>query len=131
VVHQSSKQLSGTATSSNKGDALAGAGSRAANGASRIATESQRLCPLKGRFAARPKSSHRPTCRAAARSKVERGEEPKRVVGELDLFKAEGSPELQHLVEGNAENEFDVRLCGLIEQRRQNQSNASGSVAKR
>jgi hypothetical protein len=70
---------------------------------------------VSGRFTARPKSLHRPTCRAAARSEVERGEEPKRVVGESDLFKAEGSPELQHLVEGDAENEFDVRLCGLIE----------------
>jgi hypothetical protein len=63
---------------------------------------------------------------AGAPSEVERGEEPERVVGESDLFEAEGSPELQHLVEGNAEDEFDVGLCGLIEQRRQNQSNASG-----
>jgi hypothetical protein len=39
--------------------------------------------------------------------------------------------ELQHLVEGNAEDEFDVGLCGLIEQRRQDQTNASGSVAER
>ena len=68
---------------------------------------------------------------AAARSEVERGEEPERVVGESDLFEAKGSPDLQHLVEGNAEDEFDVGLCGLIEQRRQNQSNASGSVAER
>ena len=59
-------------------------------------------------------------------SEVERGEEPERVVGESDLFEAEGSPERQHLVEGNAEDEFDVGLCGLIEQRRRNQSNASG-----
>ena len=63
---------------------------------------------------------------AAAPSEVERGEEPERVVGESDLFEAEGSPELQHLVEGNAEDEFDVGLCGFNEQRRQNQSNASG-----
>ena len=83
-------------------------------------------CPLGGRFTAPPNSSHRPTAGAGAPSEVERGEEPERVVGESDLFEAEGSPELQHLVEGNAEDEFDVGLCGLIEQRRQNQSNASG-----
>jgi hypothetical protein len=47
-----------------------------------------------------PNSSHRPTCRAAARSEVERGEERERVVGESDLFEAEGGPELKHLVEG-------------------------------
>ena len=69
---------------------------------------------------------HTQPAAAAARSEVERGEEPERVVGESDLFEAKGSPELQHLVEGNAEDEFDVGLCGLIEQRRQNQSNASG-----
>jgi hypothetical protein len=68
---------------------------------------------------------------AAAGSEVERGEEPERVVGESDLFEAEGGPELKHLVEGNAEDEFDVGLCGFIEQRRQNESNASGSVAER
>jgi hypothetical protein len=67
----------------------------------------------------------------AAGSEVEHAEEPERVVGESDLFEAEGGPELKHLVEGNAEDEFDVGLCGFIEQRRQNQSNASGSVAER
>ena len=66
-----------------------------------------------------------------APSEVERGEEPERVVGESDLFEADGGPELQHLVEGNAEDEFDVGLGGLIEQRRQNQSNAPGPVAQR
>jgi hypothetical protein len=84
-----------------------------------------------GRYTAPPNSSHRATCQAAARSEVERGEEPEPVVGESELFEAEGGPELKHLVEGNAEDEFDVGLCGLIEQRGQNQSNASGSVAER
>ena len=69
--------------------------------------------------------------RGAAGSEVGRDEEPERVVGESDLFEAEGGPELKHLVEGNAEDEFDVGLCGFIEQRRQDQSNASGSVAER
>jgi hypothetical protein len=35
------------------------------------------------------------------------------------------------LVEGNAEEELDARLSGLIEQRRQDQPNAPGPVAER
>jgi hypothetical protein len=66
-----------------------------------------------------------------APSYIERGEEPERVVGESYLFAAEGGPKLQHLVEGNAEDELDVGLGGLIEQRRQDQPNAPGPVAER
>jgi hypothetical protein len=88
--------------------------------------------PLKGRFTTPPNSSHTDQpAGAAAHSEVELGQESESVVGESDLFKADGSPELKHLVEGNAEDEFDVGLCGLLEQRRQNQSNAPGSVAER
>jgi hypothetical protein len=57
---------------------------------------------------------------------VERGEERERVVGDSGLLEADGGPELQHLVEGNAEEELDARLSGFIEQRRQDQPNAPG-----
>ena len=66
-----------------------------------------------------------------ARSYIERDEEPERVVGKSDLLEADGGPKFQHLVEGNAEDELDVVLGGLIEQRRQDQPNAPRSVAKR
>jgi hypothetical protein len=55
----------------------------------------------------------------------------RRVVGESDLLEADGGRELQHLVEGNVDDELDAMLSGLIEQRRQDQPNAPESVAKR
>jgi hypothetical protein len=66
-----------------------------------------------------------------ARSYIERDEQPERVVGESDLLEADGCPEFQHLMEGNAEDELNVGLGGLIEQRRQDQPNAPGPVAER
>jgi hypothetical protein len=76
---------------------------------------------------------NRSTCQPPppAPSYIERDEEPERVVGESDLLEPDGGPELQHLVKGNAEGELDVRLSGFIEQRRQDQPNAPGSIAKR
>jgi hypothetical protein len=72
-----------------------------------------------------------PASPPGAPSYIERDEEPERVVGESDLLEADSGPKLQHLVEGNAEDELDARLSGLIEQRRQDQPSAPGPVAKR
>src|SRR5687768_14283519 len=41
-----------------------------------------------------------------APSKVERHEEPERVVAESSLLEADGGPEFQHLIEGNSEDEL-------------------------
>jgi hypothetical protein len=50
-----------------------------------------------------------------SRSHVERGEERECVVGESDLLVADGGPELEDLVEGNAEDDLDAGLRSLIE----------------